>query len=178
MHIQTLIKTALLASSGVLAFHMESPLGPRAKGPIQWARVDEYRWPMDLCGPSSFEDRTNHDRSPLIADCEKVVSELAAHDNSVIYGGGWTTDEENIETFVGAHTVGTCTFGFRPQAYGQRYYKVGYTDIVDVMRDAITRFGGDGQRVGATGTFTCVNDDAQRAEVGAIIWQIWDANNP
>lgn len=176
MHIQALVGTALLAG-GTLAYHMESPVGPRGKGPITWSRVDEYRWPMDLCGESTFEDKTNHDKSPLTADCEKVISELAAHDNSVVYGGGWAPDEENIEQYVGAHTAGTCTFGFRPQAYGSTYYKVGYTDIVDVMRDALARFG-DGQRVGAAGRFDCVNDDSQRSPLGPTLWKIWDVNHP
>lgn len=166
----------------------DAPVEPRhiKTDPYSWSQAD-YRWPMDLCGESTFEGETDPEKSPLIADCELVIDKLSEATNQVVWAAAWNPDDENLGEFAAVclkndpadadcarFGQGSCTFGFRPDAYdGLINHKVGYTDIVDVMRDAIVR-AGNGKRVGAGGAFDCVNDDSSRTSRGKIHWKIWN----
>lgn len=221
MRFPSLIGTVLLlARSGGLAHHLpadksaaadpapsatDSPAvaaveSPAYDGPLEarlanlepytWSEAG-YRWPMDLCGESTFQLEVDAAQSPLVSDCALLVDRLSQDTKQVLEAGGWKEEFQNLGEFAAICVkdnpadpnepcvrfgTGSCTFGFRPDSYaGPKARKIGYTDIVDVMRDAIARVG-DGKRVGASGHFDCGLDDSFKTYVGTMHWKIWNPN--
>ncbi|RYP09935.1 hypothetical protein DL764_000977 [Monosporascus ibericus] len=158
---QAFVGTLLLAS-GALA----------QRTPVHYTTLGKYRWDMDLCGPTTFAKETN-DKAPLISDCKKLTDELAVAKNPVIHASGWNPIAENIDEFAIVRSVGTCSFGFRPTAHDHFYTHVGYTDMIDVMTDAIAKFG-ENKRVGAIGQFNCVDDQIERNPIGDVVWRVYN----
>ncbi|RYP55090.1 hypothetical protein DL768_000209 [Monosporascus sp. mg162] len=161
MYTQAFIGTVLLAS-GALA----------QRTPVHYTDLGKYRWDMDLCGPTTFTKETSG-KAPLISDCKKLIDELAVAKDSVIHASGWNPIAENIDEFAIVRSVGTCSFGFRPTAYDHFYTHVGYTDVIDVMTDAIAKFG-ENKRVGAIGQFNCVDDQIERNPIGDVVWRVYN----
>ena len=114
---------------------------------------------INNCGGSSFINRTSGG-SPWVNDCRQIAYNIRN-------GGTWTTDG-----LVGNHRqlvqYGTCAFGVEVKGadtfVGQ--YKVGNSDIIDLINDSINRFQSGG-RVGSEGRMPC------QKVVGGNAWVTW-----
>ena len=153
---------------------------PKPGLPGAWIyRLGKFRRPMDLCGEATFEDISDKVEAALITDCEALIEELEQNPNTAVYGNGWR--DETKEEFATPVFDSRCTFSFRPLALDDRQehlHKLGFTDIFDVMKDAVRRYGGAGgkDRIAVQGTMDCRNDDLQGNSLGVVLWKIWNAN--
>ncbi|CAK7212940.1 hypothetical protein SCUCBS95973_001630 [Sporothrix curviconia] len=115
--------------------------------------------PKNDCQSSSFIDQTS-DASPSVDDCQHII------DNIVGTTGEWTTQVvgENQRQLV---SYGSCKFGVQAtDEHGNVNFKVAAQDIVDIITDAISQFGGSG-KVGAKGYMDCSgNINSQDIEWG------------
>lgn len=93
------------------------------------------------CSHSTFVDRGNA-ASPLVSDCEILASNIRA-------GGRWTIHgpHRTLATFR------SCRFG--AQGGAALYTYVGNEDIMDLIRDSISKFRRDDGRVAAKGMMHC-----------------------
>lgn len=102
----------------------------------------------DLCGDSTFEDQTSG-ASALVDDCRTIIRNIE---------GDATTDFTT--PVVGKNQrelvhFGTCSFGVEAtKVDGNSEFYVGGQDIIDIINEAIKRFGGSG-KVGAKGDMRC-----------------------
>ncbi|KAB5511229.1 Ecp2 effector protein, partial [Coniochaeta sp. 2T2.1] len=100
----------------------------------------------DKCGDSSFHDSTSPDR-PTISDCLVIAKNIAS-------GGHWEVEAfgSDVHQLV---QFGTCAFGVQAvPPFGDAFFYIGNSDIIDVINDSIRRFGMDGV-VGAWGEMHC-----------------------
>ncbi|KAK4125717.1 hypothetical protein N657DRAFT_569661, partial [Parathielavia appendiculata] len=95
------------------------------------------------CGDSSFEDQTSA-ASPSVDDCLGIIRNIEGDPDTswnVIIGHGHST----------IASAGGCAFGVEPTWTGDNlYFSVGGQDVIDLINDAVGRFGGSG-KVGAKG---------------------------
>ncbi|KAF3225838.1 hypothetical protein TWF106_001711 [Orbilia oligospora] len=101
----------------------------------------------DRCGASTFEDRTSG-ASPSVSDCLQIIRNIEGDATSE-----WThriTGQRKILEY------GSCAFGIERTGGtgGAVEFKVGGQDVIDVINDAVKRFGSSG-RVGARGVMSC-----------------------
>lgn len=102
------------------------------------------------CGTSSFTDTTS-DASPTVNDCMGIVNNIKNTQ------GQWEV-ENAIEKQHQIVQYGSCKFGVQGKKInGNIDFHVGAQDIVDIITNAITQFGGDGQ-IGAKGYMNCNGD--------------------
>jgi len=116
---------------------------------------------INNCGGSSFINRTGP-YAPLVNDCRQIAYNIRN-------GGTWVTDGA-----AGNHRqlvqYGTCAFGVEikggdPTFFDQ--YKVGNSDIIDLINDSINRFQSGG-RIGAEGRMPC-----QKVIQNGDAWVSW-----
>lgn len=112
----------------------------------------------DYCGDSTFVDQGS-DGSPLISDCEQIIKDIESTDSS------WNTF---IEMQRDIRHSGTCHFGVTGKGRkGNSNFDVGGQDVIDIIRDAIRKFGRPDGRVGAKGIMQCNgNIKKQKVEWG------------
>ena len=109
------------------------------------------------CGVSTFENRISNG-SPSVADCQQLAYNIRGD-------GSW-----NHVGNPGQHrtlaTFGTCVFGVEadPHFGRQSAFRVGNEDIIDLIRDSISLYQGDG-RVGTRGIMMCGNTQ--------VLWGIY-----
>ncbi len=103
----------------------------------------------DLCQSSSFEDQTS-DASPSVADCLQVIKKIQG-DSISDFTVGISEHRE-----LGSDTCKFTVHSIRG-ADGNVTFYVGLQDIIDIIRDAISKFGGGG-RIGAKGIVDCAGD--------------------
>ncbi|KAF3158723.1 hypothetical protein TWF788_004529 [Orbilia oligospora] len=101
----------------------------------------------DKCGDSTFEDRTSN-ASPSVSDCLQIIRNIEGDARSQ-----WThriTGQRKILEY------GSCAFGIERTGGtgGAVEFTVGGQDVIDVINDAVKRFGSSG-RVGARGVMPC-----------------------
>jgi hypothetical protein len=115
--------------------------------------------PPDDCGDSTFVDTTTS-ASPLASDCMGIVNNIKGTQ------GEWTTPTALRQTRDIA-TFGTCRFTvWASDTTLNVNFKVGAEDVVDIIKDAITRFGeGNKGHIGATGVMPCNGDTFQKQGV-------------
>lgn len=100
------------------------------------------------CGDSSFENQTS-DASPSVDDCLAIIKNIQGDG-----GTEWTTQVvgKNQREIAKA---GSCAFGVEAtNVNGNVNFKVGGQDVIDIINEAINRFGGGG-KVGAKGDMSC-----------------------
>ncbi|SPO01630.1 related to RF2 protein [Cephalotrichum gorgonifer] len=117
----------------------------------------------DRCGDSTFEDQTS-DASPLVSDCEKIIQNIEA-DGSTEFTHRITGHREIL-------SYGSCAFGIERTGGtgGAVEFKVGGQDVIDVIHDAVKRFGGGG-KVGAKGVMSC--DGTTAGTHVNVLWGIY-----
>lgn len=105
---------------------------------------------QDKCHISSFEDQTS-DASPSVSDCQQIIKNIQGYPTST-----WTTGIASQRELV---HFGACQFGVESKscADGDVTFEVGAHDIIDIITEAIKRFGGSG-RVEAKGTVDCAGN--------------------
>jgi hypothetical protein len=114
------------------------------------------------CGASTFEDRTSGS-SPSVEDCLHIASNIAG-------GGRW-----DIDMFLGKQKriaeYKSCAFGVQghPISPGEIKMYIGNEDIIDIINDAVEKFGGGGQ-IGAKGIMEC-KDSKDRLRI--VDWGIY-----
>ncbi|CAK7233697.1 hypothetical protein SCUCBS95973_008685 [Sporothrix curviconia] len=99
------------------------------------------------CQSSSFIDETS-DGSPSVDDCMQIVN------NIIGTNGEWTTQVvgKNQRELV---SYGSCKFGVQAtDEHGNVNFQVAAQDIVDIITDSISKFGGSG-KIGAKGYMDC-----------------------
>ncbi|KAL2127503.1 hypothetical protein VTI74DRAFT_10626 [Chaetomium olivicolor] len=101
----------------------------------------------DRCGDSTFEDRTS-DASPLVSDCLQIIRNIEG-DASTEFTHRITGHREIL-------SFGSCAFGIERTGGtgGAVEFKVGGQDVIDVINDAVKKYGGSG-KVGARGVMSC-----------------------
>ncbi|KAK3934563.1 putative glycoside hydrolase [Diplogelasinospora grovesii] len=102
------------------------------------------------CGDSTFVDQTS-DASPSVSDCMGIVNNIKG-----------TQGEWEVENAIGAqHQIvqfGSCKFGIQGlNKKGNVNFHIGAQDIVDIITESISKFGGSG-KVGAKGQMGCKGD--------------------
>ncbi|RHZ56572.1 uncharacterized protein CDV56_100433 [Aspergillus thermomutatus] len=102
----------------------------------------------DECGDSSFENQTS-DGSPSVEDCQQIIKNIEGD-----AGTDWTTQVVGKnQREIASH--GSCAFGVEAtKVDGNVNFVVGGQDVIDIINEAIRRFGGGG-RVGAKGNMDC-----------------------
>ncbi|KAL4904081.1 hypothetical protein BDW74DRAFT_185756 [Aspergillus multicolor] len=101
----------------------------------------------DYCGESTFEDQGS-EASPLIDDCKQIIKNIQGTD------GEWNTSP--LEKQRSLVHYGSCRFGVTGKGiHGNVSFMTGAQDIIDIINDAIEKFGRDDGRVGAKGTMQC-----------------------
>ncbi|KAL4982965.1 hypothetical protein BDW68DRAFT_191715 [Aspergillus falconensis] len=101
----------------------------------------------DYCGESTFEDQGS-EASPLIEDCKQIIKNIQGTD------GEWNTSP--LEKQRALVSYGSCKFGVTGKGiHGNVSFMTGAQDIIDIINDAIEKFGRDDGRVGAKGTMQC-----------------------
>ena len=115
----------------------------------------------DQCGASSFQDQTVPGSSPLTFDCLTIPSNIAS-------GGRWSVEAVTANKHQLVH-YGTCALGVQNvPPYGDAFFYVGNSDIIDVISDSVQWYGRDGV-VAANGTMRC-----RAAALGAsAMWEIY-----
>ncbi|PPR05583.1 hypothetical protein CVT24_002784 [Panaeolus cyanescens] len=102
---------------------------------------------INNCGDSTFINQSSPG-SPLVADCQRIAQNIAG-------GGTWHV------ALIGHHQLvqyGTCAFGVQaPFAFAVWNYRVGNSDIIDLINDSIARFQWF-DKVGAKGVMACQSD--------------------
>lgn len=101
----------------------------------------------DHCGDSSFENQGS-DASPEVEDCKTIIRNIE--------GDGSTEFTHRITGHREILKHGSCRFGIERTGGtgGAVEFRVGGQDVIDVINEAIKRFGGGG-RVGAKGVMPC-----------------------
>ncbi|KAI7774988.1 Killer toxin subunits alpha/beta [Diaporthe eres] len=101
----------------------------------------------DHCGESSFENQGS-DASPEVEDCKTIIKNIE--------GDGSTEFTHRITGHREILKHGSCRFGIERTGGtgGAVEFRVGGQDVIDVINEAIKRFGGGG-RVGAKGVMPC-----------------------
>lgn len=102
---------------------------------------------QDFCQISSFVDQTS-DASPSVSDCQQIIKNIE-NDADASWDTGIATQRELVH-------YGSCAFGVESKsgADGNVMYQVGAQDIIDLINESISKFGGSG-KVGAKGVMDC-----------------------
>lgn len=102
----------------------------------------------NYCGASTFHDDTSG-ASPISEDCKIIASNIAN-------GGDWTVDDSQLPSYNPQLVqYGTCAFDVRGNTGKEgSQFKVGNQDIIDIIGEAIKRFGSQGL-IGASGDMVC-----------------------
>jgi hypothetical protein len=122
-----------------------------------WETTDKgssANYPCDIppgrnfCGDSSFVDQTSN-ASPKVEDCPQIIRNIqgngAAQWEHTVIG----KKQENIAW------SGSCRFGIEATAVnGNIKFWVGGQDVIDIINDAVKKFGGGG-KVSAYGDMSC-----------------------
>ncbi|KAK8116048.1 hypothetical protein PG984_012550 [Apiospora sp. TS-2023a] len=147
--------------------------------PVCTAQLAHYNWeiaskksdsmypcqpsdPDETCGDSTFVDRT-HGGSPFVSDCLTLARNIAVHDEDKVDS---STNQHQL------HEFGTCAFGAEARGLprGNIYFRMGNTDIIDIIEDSIRKFAKDG-RVAAKGDMTCKgNTPTNQPMTWGIYW--------
>ncbi|KAK2760455.1 glycosylhydrolase family 18-6 [Colletotrichum kahawae] len=102
---------------------------------------------IDNCGDSSFENQSSG-ASPKVDDCRQIIKNIEGDGRTE-----WTT-----QVALGQRAIarfGSCRFGVEATTgSGNADSRVGGQDVIDIINECISRFGGNG-RVGAKGTMKC-----------------------
>jgi hypothetical protein len=112
--------------------------------------------PDNECGESTFENH-NSGASPLIEDCLRIASNIAA-------GGKWEVESTAKDQHQLAQ-YGTCAFGVEGMDGLAFYFYVGNQDIIDLINVSVRQFGFQG-RVGAAGEMPCYCPGSRPPTVG------------
>ncbi|OTA05027.1 chitinase [Trichoderma parareesei] len=109
------------------------------------------------CSGYTFEDQTSS-ASPSVSDCQTIIKNIQGT------GGEWTT---GIGSQRDIASYGSCNFGVNNDGVsGDVTYHTGSQDIVNIITEAISRYGSSGV-VGAKGYMDCDgNVNSQRVEWG------------
>lgn len=110
-------------------------------------------WPCDVltgkdtCGDSTFENDTSGG-SPLVEDCLQIIKNIE----------GDTDDDYTTEIVTQRELLwyGTCAFCVEAtKVNGNANFVVGGQDVIDIINEAVKRFGDSDGRVGAKGDMDC-----------------------
>lgn len=103
----------------------------------------------DYCGDSTIENQTS-DASPLVGDCKEMVRMLEDRELPTRWPHVGPLEKQQA---ICVHK--SCKFGVTGKGiHGNVDFKVGAQDVIDLVRDSISKFGGGG-RVGSKGTMNC-----------------------
>ncbi|KAF3392821.1 hypothetical protein F1880_008720 [Penicillium rolfsii] len=101
----------------------------------------------DYCGDSTFIDQGSG-ASPLVEDCKQIIKNIEGTD------GDYNTSP--LEKQRQLLHYGTCHFGVTGKGInGNVSFKTGNQDVIDIINDAIKKFGRSDGRIGAKGTMQC-----------------------
>ncbi|KAL2868998.1 uncharacterized protein BJX67DRAFT_387104 [Aspergillus lucknowensis] len=102
----------------------------------------------DECGDSTFDNETS-DASPNVDDCMQIIKNIRGDAST-----DWTTQVVGKnQREIASH--GGCAFGVEAtKVDGNVNFVVGGQDVIDIIEEAVRRFGGDG-KVGAKGDMSC-----------------------
>jgi hypothetical protein len=112
------------------------------------------------CGDSTFVDQSSN-ASPNVEDCRTIIKNIEGDGSTE-----WTTQVVGKKQREIAK-AGSCAFGVEAtEVSGNVNFKVGGGDVIDIINEAIKRFGGNG-KVGAKGDMKCNgNNKAQPVKWG------------
>lgn len=115
----------------------------------------------DTCGDSTFENDTSGG-SPLVEDCLQIIKNIEGDT-----GDDYTT---NIVEQREILHFGTCAFGVEAtKVNGNANFVVGGQDVIDIINEAVKRFGDSGGKVGAKGNMDCNGNVKQQP----VLWGIY-----
>ncbi|PPR07959.1 hypothetical protein CVT24_002541 [Panaeolus cyanescens] len=122
----------------------------------------EARAMINNCGSSTFINQSST-ASPLVKDCQQIVRNISG-------SGTWTTPLWRQRKLV---SYGTCAFGVEGvMPLGITGFKVGNSDIVDLINDSIKLFQWKG-KVGAKGEMRCQPEPAIGMPHIKVEWTIY-----
>ncbi|KAI4685538.1 uncharacterized protein J4E84_006266 [Alternaria hordeiaustralica] len=102
----------------------------------------------DHCGETTFENQGS-DASPKVEDCRQIIKNIQGDGNTE-----WTVQTAGLRQRAIAKASG-CSFGVEAtNLNGNIDFEVGGQDVIDVINEAIQKFGGGG-RIGAKGEMKC-----------------------
>ena len=132
---------------------------PTTENPSHVETIMMKRDHEDKCGASTFENQSSG-ASPWVIDCEHLIYNIRK-------GGTWALHAGKQHQLA---QYGSCAFGAQGDPMD---IWVGNGDIIDVVRDSISRFQtGDG-KVGAKGTFGCRAVDVGGDGYVSVEWGIY-----
>lgn len=115
----------------------------------------------DTCGDSTFENDISG-ASPLVEDCLQIIKNIEGDT-----GDDYTT---NIVEQRELLHFGTCAFGVEAtKVNGNANFVVGGQDVIDIINEAVKRFGDSGGKVGAKGNMDCNGNVKQQP----VLWGIY-----
>ncbi|KAK8067267.1 chitinase [Apiospora hydei] len=155
------------------------------KDPVQKGHqtcVNCRKGKIDLCEESTFHtDKTKlaSVAAPKISDCEDLVKEIEGEkfDNNWFYiFGGDNVDRSKMHDIWGHKN---CYIGFKtvdPDGEnGTAAIAMGNQDVIDIIRDAIAKFGTKEGKVYATGEAQCnANSPDKRGANRVVSWQLYN----
>lgn len=102
----------------------------------------------DECHDSTFENETS-DASPLVEDCLQIISNIEGDASTDFTHQVVGENQRQILQY------GSCAFGIEATATnGNADFTVGGQDVIDIINDAVSRFGAGG-KIGAKGQMKC-----------------------
>ncbi|KAH6848434.1 hypothetical protein B0I37DRAFT_432719 [Chaetomium sp. MPI-CAGE-AT-0009] len=117
----------------------------------------------DRCGESTFENRGS-DVSPLVSDCLQIIRNIEG-DASTEFTHRITEHREIL-------SFGSCRFGIERTGGtgGAVEFKVGGQDVIDVINDAVKKYGRNG-KISARGVMSC--DGTTAGTHVDVLWGIY-----
>jgi hypothetical protein len=102
----------------------------------------------DHCGETTFENQGS-EASPKVEDCRQTIKNIEGNRDTQ-----WTIQSVGLKQRAIAKSKG-CSFGVEAtNLNGNIDFQVGGQDVMDVINEAIEKFGGSG-RIGAKGGMVC-----------------------
>ncbi|KAL4938844.1 hypothetical protein BDV06DRAFT_231514 [Aspergillus oleicola] len=103
----------------------------------------------DYCGQATFEDQTS-DASPDIEDCRTIITNSQADGKTDFTHQVVGKPHREILYFE------SCHFGIEATSVnGNVEFYVGGQDVIDIINDAIAKFGNSNGKIGAKGLMNC-----------------------
>ncbi|KAL5332613.1 hypothetical protein BJX70DRAFT_392853 [Aspergillus crustosus] len=103
----------------------------------------------DYCEQATFEDQTS-DASPDLEDCRTIIRNIQGDGGTDFTHQVVGTPHREILVF------GSCHFGIEAiSANGNVEFYVGGQDVIDIINDAIAKFGNSNGKIGTKGLMNC-----------------------
>ena len=146
------LKAITITITSILAAASAAPTTTTTENPTHVETIMK-RNHEDKCGVSTFENKSSA-ASPWVIDCQHLIYNIRK-------GGTWALHAGKHRELA---QYGSCAFDAQ-SVDGILDIWIGNGDIIDVVRDSISRFQTEDGKVGARGIFEC-----RGIEVGGDGW--------